>query len=218
MKCAKRPASTERDLPACAARASSVQLCAGASCSNASARGAEPERWQVSTDAAEVYASFDVVVSQFALMFFPDRMAALAEMWRTLAPGGRLAVAVWEPIDRARGYQRLVDIAARQWGNEAANVLAAPFVPGDQAEFAKLLLDSSISGACVTIHEGSIPFPSVKEFIRVEVKGSPLTDMLSDHAMETLAVESERALAEFVVPSGEIIMSMDAHIATANKR
>jgi ubiquinone/menaquinone biosynthesis C-methylase UbiE len=59
-------------------------------------------------------ASFNVVVSQFALMYFPDRLACLSQMWRTLAPGGRLAVAVWAPIDRARGYQILVDIAARR--------------------------------------------------------------------------------------------------------
>jgi hypothetical protein len=36
--------------------------------------------------------------------------------------------------------------------------------------------------------------------------------------METLAAESELSFAEFVVPSGEIIMPMDAHIVTANKR
>jgi ubiquinone/menaquinone biosynthesis C-methylase UbiE len=58
-------------------------------------------------------ASFDAVVSQFALMYFPDRVASLGEMWRALAPGGRLAVAAWAPIDRARGYQILVDIAVR---------------------------------------------------------------------------------------------------------
>jgi ubiquinone/menaquinone biosynthesis C-methylase UbiE len=48
-------------------------------------------------------ACFDVVVSQFALMYFPDRVASLREMWRTLAPGGRLAIAAWAPIDHARG-------------------------------------------------------------------------------------------------------------------
>jgi SAM-dependent methyltransferase len=74
--------------------------------------------------------SFDVVVSQFALMYVPDRVASLREMWRTLAPGGRLAVAAWAPIERARGYQILVDIAVRQCGREAADVLAAPFVLG----------------------------------------------------------------------------------------
>jgi hypothetical protein len=79
-------------------------------------------------------------------------------------------------------------------------VLAAPFVLGDPAELAKLLVDSGI-----------------KEFIRIEVKGSPLADMLSDDVMRILAAESETALAEFVVPSGEIVMPMDAHIVTASK-
>jgi hypothetical protein len=35
--------------------------------------------------------------------------------------------------------------------------------------------------------------------------------------MEALAAESEYALAEFVVASGEIIMPIGAHIVTANK-
>jgi SAM-dependent methyltransferase len=163
-------------------------------------------------------ASFDVVVSQFALMYFPDRVASLSQMWRTLASAGRLAVAVWAPIEHAPGYRKLVDIAARHCGDEAAGVLAAPFVLGDRATLAKLFADGGISGAEVTLHEGSVRFPSVMEFIRIEVKGSPLADILSDDAMATLAAESARALAEFVAPSGEIIMPMDAHIVTATKR
>jgi hypothetical protein len=130
---------------------------------------------------------------------------------------GRLAIAVWAPIDHAPGYEKLVDIAARQCGREAADVLAAPFVLGDQGELAELFVSSGISEARVTLHEGSIRFPSVREFIRIEVKGSPLADMVSDDAMQNLAGESEAALVEFVVPSGEIVMPMDAHIVTASK-
>jgi hypothetical protein len=62
-----------------------------------------------------------------------------------------------------------------------------------------------------------IRFPSVEEFIRIEVKGSPLADMLSNDVMQSLAAESKDALVEFVVPSGEIIMPMDAQIVTASK-
>jgi ubiquinone/menaquinone biosynthesis C-methylase UbiE len=162
-------------------------------------------------------AEFDAVVSQFALMYFPDRVASLREMWRTLAPGGRLAVAAWASIDHAPGFQVLVDVAARQCGREAADVLAAPFVLGDPAELARLFADSGVSAVRVTLHEGSIRFPSVQEFIRIEVKGSPLAEMVSDDVMHALAAGSEDALAEFVVPSGEIVMPMDAHIATATK-
>ena len=96
-------------------------------------------------------------------------------------------------------------------------MLAAPFVLGDQAEFAELFVNSGISGADVTLHKGSVRFPSVKEFIRVEVKGSPLADLLDDNAMQTLVAECENALVEFVQPSGEIVMPIDAHIVTASK-
>jgi SAM-dependent methyltransferase len=44
--------------------------------------------------------SFDVVVCQFGVMFFPDRPAALAEARRVLRPGGHLLVSSWDSIDR----------------------------------------------------------------------------------------------------------------------
>ena len=161
--------------------------------------------------------SFDVVVSQFALMYFPDRVAALREMWRTVAREGRLAVAAWASIDHAPGYKLLVDIADRHRGREAAYVLAAPFVLGDQSELATLFENGGIPGAEVTFHEGSVRFPSVQEFVRVEVKGSPLAEMVSDHVMASVVAESEDALAEFVAPSGELVMPIAAHIVTASK-
>jgi hypothetical protein len=41
--------------------------------------------------------------------------------------------------------------------------------------------------------------------------------MLSDDAMQALAAKSERSLAPFVVPSGEIVMPLNAHIVTASR-
>ena len=78
--------------------------------------------------------------------------------------------------------------------------------------------NSGIPGAEVVLHEGSIRFPSVREFIRTQVKGSPLAQKLSDEAMRSLAAEAEEALAEFVLPSGGFVMPMDAHIVTASRR
>ncbi len=40
-------------------------------------------------------ASFDTVFCQFGLMLFPEPAAGVREMHRVLAPGGRVAVAVW---------------------------------------------------------------------------------------------------------------------------
>jgi len=44
-------------------------------------------------------AAFDVVVCQFGVMFFPDRIAGYAEAWRLLKPGGSFLFNVWDKID-----------------------------------------------------------------------------------------------------------------------
>jgi SAM-dependent methyltransferase len=41
--------------------------------------------------------SFDAVVCVFGIVFLPDMAAGLAELWRLVRPGGRLAVTVWGP-------------------------------------------------------------------------------------------------------------------------
>jgi len=43
--------------------------------------------------------SYDLVVCQFGVMFFPDKPAAFAEAARVLRPGGRLLVAVWDVVE-----------------------------------------------------------------------------------------------------------------------
>lgn len=41
---------------------------------------------------------FDVAVSFFGLMFFPDRQRGFAELHRVLAPGGQAVVSSWAPL------------------------------------------------------------------------------------------------------------------------
>src|SRR5712691_2873325 len=41
-------------------------------------------------------ASFDAVVCQFGLMFFPDKPKSYSEVFRVLAPGGRYVFSVWD--------------------------------------------------------------------------------------------------------------------------
>ncbi|MFT7521738.1 MAG: SAM-dependent methyltransferase [Kiritimatiellia bacterium] len=44
---------------------------------------------------------FDVATSMFGLMFFPDRAAGLASMYRALRPGGVAVVSSWPPFERS---------------------------------------------------------------------------------------------------------------------
>ena len=62
---------------------------------------ARPVRWQ-QADALRLPfddASFDVVVCQFGVMFFPDKVAAFAEARRVLRRGGTFVFNAWDRIE-----------------------------------------------------------------------------------------------------------------------
>ena len=62
---------------------------------------ARPVTWQMADAMSLPFAnaSFDVVLCQFGVMFFPDKPAAFAEMARVLSPGGALLFNVWDRIE-----------------------------------------------------------------------------------------------------------------------
>ena len=81
--------------------------------------------------------TFDAVVCQFGLMFFPEREKSLSEQWRILAPGGRLAVSTWDVIEQIPIYVAMVGLIERHGGGDAAQVLRAPFWFGDKTNLTR---------------------------------------------------------------------------------
>ncbi len=72
--------------------------------------------------------SFDAVLSRWGLMFLPNLQGALARIHRVLAPGGRLAAAVWGPPPNVP----LISVAM---GTVREQVQAAPPPPGVPGPF-----------------------------------------------------------------------------------
>jgi SAM-dependent methyltransferase len=57
-------------------------------------------------------ASFDVAMSRTGSMFFGDQAAAYANIARSLRPGGRLALAVWQPMSENEWFTSFVGALA----------------------------------------------------------------------------------------------------------
>jgi SAM-dependent methyltransferase len=162
-------------------------------------------------------ATFDAVVSQFALMYFPDRVAALREMWRVLAPAGRLAVAVWAPHERATGYVELASIARRYAGEEAVDIIRKPHVLGEPEVLRTLFDEAGIEDPEIKILDGLYTQPSIDYFLESEVKGSPLNNLFDDESYPPFLEETKEALATYLTSEGNLVIPMDATIVTAQK-
>ncbi|MGE5147023.1 MAG: methyltransferase domain-containing protein [Candidatus Eiseniibacteriota bacterium] len=161
--------------------------------------------------------AFDAVVSQFGLMFFDDRVAALREMARVARPGSRIAVAVWAGLDAVPGYEAMTKLLARLFGNRIADQLRAPYALGDKAALRVLFADAGLRNVEIATPEGMARFPSIESWVRTDIKGWTLADQIDDGQYETLQAEAPKALAGFVQSDGSVAFRHPAHIVIATR-
>lgn len=161
--------------------------------------------------------NFDHVIASFVLMFVPDQITAIKEMWRVLKPGGKLAVSVWESLDNNPAYADLVNISQRLINKDAATSLAWPFALGADGALQSLLTEAGIGQADIRSHAGRAVFNSIDQFVRTEIQSWVLTDSVTDAALDAVVQESSVQLAHYCKPSGELNIPFNAIIAVAAK-
>jgi SAM-dependent methyltransferase len=163
--------------------------------------------------------SYDAVVSQFGLMFFADRRAALQEMLRVLIPGGRLAVAVFDSLENVPAYATMVAVLERVVGKPAADALRFPFSLGDAEGLKSLFAAAGIAGAVTTTQKAPVRFASVRDMVLADVKGwFPFAGIEVDApTIEAEVREAEAALAPFLAADGAVAFQVAAHVVTATK-
>ena len=177
--------------------------------------------WREGTAEALPYPdhSFDAVVSQFGLMYFTDRGQALREILRVLAPGSRLAVAVWDSLDHTPAYAAELALLERIAGRRGADALRAPFVLGDQQELAMLVAGAGFAAVAVTAHHGTAKFPSLRSMIEADLRGwlPVMGVVLSEEQIARAIAEAGDALNIYVTAEGRVEFDSPAHIVTGIK-
>ena len=158
-------------------------------------------------------ASFDAVISQFGLMFFDDRAEALAEMYRVTRPEGRMAVAIWGRVEDAPGYAAMIDLVESRAGPEAAEALSMPFVLGDEAELLAEYARAGLPEPEIVTLKGTARFPSVTEWVRIDVTGWTLADIIDPGQYDALQEAAPAALSRFTWPDGRVAFPVSAHVA-----
>jgi SAM-dependent methyltransferase len=162
-------------------------------------------------------ASFDAVVSQFGMMFFPDAPGALREMWRVCRPGGRLAVAVWASLEETPAYDIETRLVERIGGPSTSRPMRLPFSMGNRATFEAQFAQAGVPLRALHTVVGTGRFPSIRAMVAADVVGwLPLLGVqLSPPTIEAILDAAERDLAPFRQADGTVAFASPAHIAIA---
>ena len=166
-------------------------------------------------------ASFDVIVCQQGLQFFPDREAALREMRRVLVPGGRVALSVWK--SKPSPYNRAVGDALEQVaGAEAANKYRAgrqtPMAPSAET-LNHMLVAAGFRSVDVQSRTRIIRHPTIETFALNHLAGHPIGAILAaldEHRRAEFARLVKAGLAQFADGDG-VAYPDEVNVATAHR-
>ena len=148
-------------------------------------------------------ASFDVILCQQGLQFFPDKAAALGEMHRVLVPRGRVVLSVWKS-------EGAYDVAVAQALEQHAGVetatkyRASRIVPNAEA-LHQLLVDARFREVEIRPSAMTIRLPSLESFVLGHLSGGTAASAvanLSENRRPALAKQVKLALQAYADGDG----------------
>jgi ubiquinone/menaquinone biosynthesis C-methylase UbiE len=150
--------------------------------------------------------AFDVAFCQQSFQFVPDRPAALREMYRVLAPSGKLVLSVWREIERSPGFLVLSQALTRHISPEAGTLLrSGPFGLSSGEELRRLVAAAEFKGITIFSAAKFLRYPSSDEFVLRYAAGSALAGVVAgadDNARAALLVEVAAGLQPYVDDQG----------------
>jgi ubiquinone/menaquinone biosynthesis C-methylase UbiE len=162
--------------------------------------------------------SYDVVLCQQGLQFFPDRGRALAEIRRVLKPGGRVAVATWTDI-AGSPFAVVADALGRHIGTAAEEMIRSPFGLSDGQELGRLLSEAGFDQVAVSVETIECTFASCRDFARRAIAAGPIAPVFAAAdaaAQQAVADEVAERLRVHATGDDLLPMPMRSNVALAS--
>jgi ubiquinone/menaquinone biosynthesis C-methylase UbiE len=177
--------------------------------------------WQLGSATAMPFpdASFDVVLCQQGLQYFPDRQAAMNEIARVLVPGGRVSLNVWGRIERQVFFAAFVDACAEFLGPETRATFDLNFSLNTSEELHRLASGAGLKDAKVRFEHRTMRAPDASEYGMGFVQASPVAGnflALSEENKQRFGAFIAKQLESYVDDAG-MAVPQEFHYLTAGR-
>ena len=164
--------------------------------------------------------SFDLVVCQFGVMFYPDKVQGNAEARRVLREGGQYLLAIWDRIERNELSRLAHETMERQFpDNPPMFMKRGPFSYYDCETIKRDLRAAGFGSVEIETVERKSRSGSAEDAARGLTYGSPMGIELEDYgpgALDRVFEEFSRAARTYESPAG-FDAPMAAHIVVATR-
>lgn len=165
--------------------------------------------------------SFDVVLCQLGLQFFPDPGAALRQMRHVLVARGRLGLNVYSAIEQTPAALALSEALDQQIGGDASRSKRSEHSLADAAELRKLVAAAGFGDIKIATVTQTLRFPSVSDWVHIQLSAGPLATLLNgldparvESVVNAVVADVQVALAAHSGPDG-LAFPQEAHVLLA---
>jgi ubiquinone/menaquinone biosynthesis C-methylase UbiE len=165
-------------------------------------------------------ASFDVVVCQFGVMFYPDKVDGHAEARRVLRDGGAYITAIWDTIDRNPASEIASDAVAALYPDDPPSFLRrTPFGYSNRESIERDLRLAGFERVEIDTVELVSKPTSAQDAAVGLVAGCPLASEVQERNRDGVraAVDAAADALTVIEQDGALNSHLSAHIATAFK-
>lgn len=160
--------------------------------------------------------AFDVVLCQMGLQFVDDQPAALREMRRVLAPGGRLVLNVPGPTPAP--FAIMAEELATRVAPELAGFVHAVFSLHDGEALRRLLDDAGFGGIVVDRPVRALRLPPPADFLWQYVHSTPMADLIGVQDEATHAALQDAVVARWEPFVADGRLQVEVGLSTAIAR
>jgi ubiquinone/menaquinone biosynthesis C-methylase UbiE len=148
--------------------------------------------------------TFDAVVCQYGVMFFPDKLKAFTEAYRVLKKQGLYLFNTWGSIDANPPVAVIDNVLKEEFGNEAPDFFQkGPFSFYDHTQIQTLLEQAGFSKIKLEVVKLNGKYTDAEDIVKGFIDGSPVIAYLNEKDPGCLPGIREKIKQELVNSFGE---------------